>query len=174
MESLCAMAGFLPPYFNNSGILVCRAAPDLVSASPDFSYGANTVVYPGTAVMSDDILTAPNQYLVVGSSAQIELVGIFDVPDVAPNSFANTGRYRRKTIDVQGLTTQADANAAAAAAYASDSSTYTWLSFDTPVDPRHDTWDIVSFDGVNYRQLGWGIECHSGGTMHHDLRGTYG
>jgi len=172
-DGLCKLAGFLPPYRNNDGVLVCRSSPDLASATATYEYGANTVVLTGTAVLSSDILTAPNRYVVVGSNTDTELVGIFDVPDSAPHSYMNIGRYRRKSESVQGLTTQAQADAAAAAAYVTDSSTYSWLGFDTPVDPRHDTWDILSFDGVNYRQLGWTIECRVGGTMRHSCRGAY-
>jgi hypothetical protein len=173
MESLCALAGFLPPYYNNAGLLVCRAAPDLSSATPDYVYGANTVVVLGSPVMSNDLLTAPNRYVVVGSGVEEEIVGTFDIPDAAPNSFANIGRIRRRTIDMQGVESNTEADYAAAAAYASDSSTYSWLAFETPPDPRHDTWDIISFDGANFRQLAWSLDCSAGGTMTHDCRGVY-
>lgn len=175
MESLCALAGFLPPYIDNSGRLVCRSAPALASTTPTFVYGLGTVVVPGSAVRSSDILTAPNRYVAVGAVSVfgIPYVGIYDIPDDAPNSFRNTGKYRRKTVAMQGIADQVAIDAAAYAAYASDSSTYSWLSFDTPPDPRHDTWDVVSFDGVNYRQIGWRLATRPGSTMHHDCRGVY-
>jgi hypothetical protein len=173
MESLCAIAGFLPPYYNNAGLLVCRAAPDLTIAQPDFKYGANTVVTLGSPVISNDLLTAPNRYVVVGSGVDDEVVGTFDIPDAAPNSFKNIGRIRRRTVDMQGIESNSAADYAAAAAYASDSSTYNWLAFETPPDPRHDTWDILSFDGANFRQLAWTLELRAGGRMTHDCRGVY-
>lgn len=173
-EGLCAAAGFLPPYFDNDGILTCRAAPDLTTAVPDFTYGYGTVVINGSAVMSSDILTAPNRYIAVSSSAQDSpIVGTFDVPAAAPHSFENTGRRITRTISIQGLESVAAAYAAAAAEYARDSGTYTWLQFDTPVDPRHDTFNIIAFDSVNYREQAWSIQCRAGGVMHHDARGTY-
>lgn len=173
-EGLCAAAGFLPPYFDNDGLLVCRAAPDLSTATPEFTYGYGTVVINGSAVKSSDILTAPNRYIAVSSSAQdAAIVGVFDVPDAAPHSFANTGRRITRTISLQGLESVAAAYAAAAAEYARDSGTYTWLQFDTPVDPRHDTFNIFAFDSVNYREQAWSIQCKAGGLMHHDARGTY-
>lgn len=172
-DSLCAVAGFLPVYFDNNGLLTCRAAPDLTTATPTFVYGLNTVVEYGSVLKSNDKLTAPNRYVVIDSSSDVELVGIFDIPDDAPHSFANTGRLKRTTRDVQGLQDQAAADAAAAAAYASDSAGYAWLQFTTPPDPRHDTWDILSFNDVNFRQIGWTLEMKAGGAMVHDCRGTY-
>lgn len=175
LESLCSLAGYLPPYFDNNGILVCRSAPDLASAMPTFVYGFGVGrVVPGTPVRSSDILTAPNRYIVIDTAAiDAALVGAFDVPDTAPNSFLNRGFHVVRTIELQGLTDQVAADAAAAAAYASDSTTYSWLSFTTPFDPRHDTFDILSFDGVNYRQVAWSVELRPGGQMQHECRGTY-
>ena len=74
---------------------------------------------------------------------------------------------------MQGLADQAAADQAAAAAYASDVSTYSWVNFDTPADPRHDTLDVVAFDAINYLQLGWKMECGPGGPMTHTCRGAY-
>lgn len=175
LDGLCKNAGFLPPYFDNDGLLRCRPAPNIATASPDFEYGfGDGGVMPGSSVFSNDLMTAPNRYVIIGGNPDAELVGIFDVPASAPNSFANIGRYRRKTDTVQGISTQAQADQAAAAAYASDISTYTWLSFDARAEPRHDTWNIVSYDGINYREVGWTLECKPGGKMSHALRGTYG
>lgn len=174
LDALCKLAGFLPPYFDNRGVLTCRPAPDVATEEASFFYGAGDSVVPGTAVFSNDLLTAPNRYQVIGGNTDAELVGIFDVPDSAPNSFVNTGRYRVKTENLQGITTQTQADQAAAALYATDISSYIWLSFDAArVDPRHDTWDIVSFDGTNYREVGWSIEARPGGHMKHSLRGAF-
>lgn len=175
LDALCKIAGFLPPYYDNQGMLICREAPNLATATPDVQYGAGLGgVIPGTAVKSNDLLTAPNRYIVVAGNPQAELVGIFDVPDSAPNSFANTGQLRAKSTTVQGLTSQAQADQTAAALYATDISSYTWLAFTSArVNPLHDTWNVVSFDGVNYREVSWAIECKPGGRMSHQLRGAY-
>ncbi len=175
MESLCSLGGYLPPYFNNDGILVCRSAPDLASAAPDFVYGFGSGrVLPGSAVASNDILNAPNRYVTIDTaSVETPLVGTFDVPDFAPNSFFNRGFHITRTVELQGLTDQAAADDAAAAAYAADSSTYSWLAFNTPPDPRHDTFDIIAFAGVNFRQLAWSYTLTPGAQMSHDCRSTY-
>lgn len=175
LDGLCKIAGFLPPYYDNQGRLICRETPNLATATAEFSYGAGVGgVIPGTIVASSDLLTAPNRYMVVGGNTDAELVGIFDVPASAPNSYENTGRRIVKSQNVQGITTQAQADAAAVSLYATDISSYTWRSFQSSrVDPRHDTWNVVSFDAVNYREVGWTIEAMPGGHMAHQLRGTY-
>lgn len=174
IESLCALAGFLPPYFSNDELLVCRAAPDLASAAADFTYGTGGVVLDGSIVTSSDILSAPNRYQVIDTSqTATEIVGIFDVPDAAPNSYVNTGRRITRTIELQGLASTTAANDAAAAAYVADQSTYSWLSFETTPDPRNDTFDVIDFDGTLYLQLSWRLVCEAGGRMAHECRGTY-
>jgi hypothetical protein len=175
IEDLCALVAFLPPYFDNNGTLTCRATPDLSNASSDFVYGFGVgAVVPGSIVSSSDILTAPNRYIALDTGAtDTAIVGIYDIPDAAPNSYARTGFRRSKVIEIQGLTDLAAAEAAAAAAYATDSSTYTWLQFDSAADPRHDTVDIIDFDGALYRQQSWSLELRTGGQMHHDCRGVY-
>lgn len=167
------LAGFLPPYLNNNGLLVCRAAPNLAVTTPDFVYGLDGVLVNGSIVYSNDILSAPNRYMVIGSNPDAEVVGIFDIPDVAPNSFLNTGVRRVRTIDMQGIETTAAATQAAAAAYGSDATTYSWVNFDTPPDPRHDTFDVVSVLGASYLQLSWSLECRHGGRMSHTGRASY-
>ena len=177
LDSLCQIAGFYPAYISNDGVLTMRNAPDaLDDADPTYLYGFGVgAVIAGTIVASNDLLDAPNRYIAVDNSARdAPVVGIFDLPDAAPHSFANRGFRIVRRVDVQGLTDTTSANAAAAAAYASESEQYSWLSFDTPPDPRHDTFDILSFDGDKFRQLAWTLECKPGGLMHHDCRGTYG
>lgn len=174
LESLAELAGFLPPYFDNDGILVLRATPNLASAPASTVYGPGTNVVSGTIVASSDILSAPNRYVVIDGSAQdVALVGTYDIPDEAPNSFANRGFYITTTSDLQGLADQTAADAAAHAAYASAPDIYTWLAFTSTPDPRQDTWDIIEFDGVHYLQTEWEMELVAGGAMTHELRSVY-
>lgn len=175
MTDLCAMAGFLPPYFDNDGVLVCRSAPNLATAVPTVTpYGPGTRVYDESVVLSDDLLVAPNRYVVIDTSAtNAPIVGTFDVPASAPHSFANRGFYVTETIEIQGLTDPTAAAAAAAAAYGQRSATFTWLAFDGSPDPRHDTHDILEFDGVNYREQAWSLPCTAGARHGHDCRGIY-
>lgn len=173
MQALCELAGFLAPYFDNDGTLVVRSAPDLSEITATLNYGANTRVIANSIVISSDLLSAPNRYVVVDSSVNDDpVVGIFDVDASAPHSISNRGYIVPKVIDAQGLASQSAANAAAAAAYAQDAQAYSWLSFDSPPDPRHDTFDVLGFDGVVYREVAWSLELAAGGRMNHECRGT--
>jgi len=171
MESCCLAAGFLPAYFDNSGFLVCRSAPDIEHDAVDYHYGLNTVVIDGSITMTQDQLVAPNRYVVIGGNTEAPIIGIYDVPDSAPHSFVNTGVRRRRTTDVQGIGDTATATSAAYTSYVADRASYVWLSFDTPVDPRHDTWDVIDFDGDRLVQTAWSLVCRHGSTMQHTCRG---
>lgn len=180
MEALCAAGGYYAPYFDNNGTLRCRIAPNLATASPDLTYLMGSRMLPDTIMKSSDLLIAPNRYIVVDNSATTApLVGLFDVPASAPHSYANRGFYVVSVTNVQGLASQAAANAAAQAVYAQDPSTYSWLSFESTPDPRHDTFNIVgtqlAVGGAitNYREQGWRLPCAPGAKMIHDLRGIY-
>lgn len=176
-SEVCAMAGFFPSYFDNDGALVCRSAPD-GEPPADFTYGigsgATGRVINGTVEESDDLLDAPNRYIVRDTGATNgSVVGVYDVVDSAPHSAAHRGRVVATTTDLQGLTDQAAANEAARARAAQDSSTYRWLSFTATPDPRHDTFDYVSFDGTIYREQAWTLTLAPGGDHKHELRRQY-
>ena len=174
MEQLCAKIGFLAPYFDNSGNFVCRAAEVVETAIPKFDYGLNTNVIMGSILQSDDSLSSPNRWIALDPAAVLApLVGRFDLPAVAPNSFANTARRRTRVVEIVGLADQAAAHAAAQAAYATSGATFSWLSFQTPADPRHDTFDIIDFNDVHYREIAWSLDLAAGGLHRHDCRGTY-
>lgn len=179
MGELCDLAGFYAPYFSNAGVLVCRRAVSLDTATADFTYGIGDAtsgrVYDGSIEVRDDLLSAPNRYLAISTDAtEGEVSAYFDVPASAPYSAANRGRVITSVLRVQGL---ADSNAAldaAQAAYAQDSSTYQWVSFDAAPDPRHDTHNLIEFDGVLFREQSWKLRLAHGGPHEHDLRRIYG
>lgn len=175
MEDLCAMAGYLAPYFDNDGTLICRSAPALAAAPPDVVYAAGSRIDAASLVESDDLLTAPNIYLAVDSAGVSgEVWGTFEVPASAPHSFANRGFYVvAEPVFQQGLADTAAAQDAAQAAYNQGSATYRWLTFSTPVDPRHDTFDVVEVGGERFREQSWSMQIAHGGRMDHSLRGIY-
>lgn len=171
MNSVSAMIGYLPPYLDSTGTLICRAAPELTSAVADFVYGLGTVVIDGTVVLSGSVLRAPNQYVVLASnSVMAGVTGTFDIPADSPASLVETGVPTVALDDYQGLPLGL-ADEAARAAYSSDPNVYTTLAFSTPPDGRHDTFSIIEFDGVNYREEAWAMVCRAGAPMTHRCRG---
>jgi hypothetical protein len=177
LSDLAATAGFYSPYFDNAGTCRLVAVPDLSAASASIVYAQGGVdtgrVIRGSIVRSDDTLGAPNRYVAVDASGQGGgFVGAYDVPATAPHSAANRGFVISRTVEVQGLATQADATAAAKAAGLQDTS-YEHLQFASPPDPRHDTFDVVEFDGAVWREQSWTMTLREGEPMKHVLRRVY-
>jgi hypothetical protein len=177
LEDLCALAGFYPPYFTNIGVLRCKSAPpSLAGLAPDHTYnaGPDSRIIDQTIVESDDLVNAPNRYLVVNNSGTGgDISGYYDLPDSAPQSYANRGYRVVKKIDDQGVENATQATARAQLAAITDFSTYNWAEFDATPDPRHDIFDIVEYLGENYREVGWDLKLKPGGPQSHKLRKIY-
>jgi hypothetical protein len=171
INDLCQAGGYYTLFFDNAGVGRCVLVPDLDASNPDFEYSANGMVKRDTIVESDDLLDAPNRYLVINSSLTDGAVwGYWDVPPSAPHSFENTGIRKVKQIDMQGPETMEDATAAAKAYGQADFSTYRWVNFVTAPNPRHDTYNIVEWQADNYREQSWRLPLLEGSDMNHELR----
>lgn len=175
INALAAMGGAYSAYFDNAGVGRVLRVPDLAQSIPTLFYGDGGRILKSSMVESDDLDTAPNRYIVVDTSTpDVQVTGFYDIPDDAPNSFARTGRYVTTTIPMQGLGDEADAVAAAQAAYVQDASTFQWVQFSSPPDARHDTHDVISYRDEPYREQGWRLPLSEGAEMIHDLRRVYG
>lgn len=176
MAELCGMIGYYSPYFDNWGTFVCRSVPDLTVTNAEHVYeaGLTSRIYDGSIVESDDTLEAPNRYIVRGSGANdIPVSAFYDIPADAPHSIQNRGRIIADVYEPQGVETSEQALAAAIARYVQESHTYRWIEFDSPPDPRHDTFGIVQFLGDLYREQEWRLTLAPGASMAHSLRRIY-
>jgi hypothetical protein len=79
-----------------------------------------------------------------------------------------------KVIDSQGVQDEAQATAMAQSIGESDTCTYEHATFDTAINPVHDTFDIVAWDDKKYHEQNWSFTCFEGSDMRHDLRRCYG
>lgn len=166
--------GFLPPYFDRDGFLVWRSVPEVTTAQPALVYNAGGRIIAGSMVESDNLLTAPNRYVVVESAGNGNpVVGSWDIPSTAPHSIANRGFPVVRTETMQGIGGPAQAVNAARALAKRDTSTYEWAEFSAVADPRHDTYDVVQYLGVNYLEVAHRLVCRSGGGHFHKLRRVY-
>jgi hypothetical protein len=174
MNELAAMAGAYSVYFDNAGVGIVRRVPSLADTVPTLVYDDGGRIIVDSMVESDDLLEAPNRYLVIDSSAaESPVYAHFDVPPEAPHSIARRGFAVTKVIDEQGLASPDAALARAEAAYEQDAGGFQWVQFSSPPDPRHDTFDAVGYRGVTYREQGWSLTLIEGAEMTHDLRRTY-
>lgn len=168
-ELLCTLAGFLPPYFDNDGVGICRATPDHVSTTPTLEYGQRSRAYADDIINSSSLLTAPNIWIAEATSATDNaIIGRYALPATDPHSYENIGYYIPEQVDVQGIDTIEAANEAARAAGVSSRKRLRRRHWSSPVDSRHDTFDAVGWDDEIDLELSWEAELIPGGTMTHE------
>lgn len=170
LRALAALLGALPPFFDNNGVYTLKGPPNPTDA-PDHIYTPGTRVFDGTVSTTDSSYKAPNRYIVVGGDVSgVAIRGVFDIPDSAPHSYAQTGR--RVTAPPHTVSGVTDNDLATQIAYVdaiTDRTTYTTASFAAAADPRHDAFDSVSLYGDLYLETAWSISCESGGPHSHSL-----
>lgn len=175
INELAALAGAYSYWFDNQGTGRVLRVPDLATSVPTLVYDSDGRILHGSMVETDDILEAPNRYIVVETgNPDAAISGWYDIPDDAPHSAVNRGFVIATVIDEQGLGSVAQAEQRAQAAYAQASGTFEWVQFSSPPDPRHDTFDAVLYLGGVYREQAWSMPLIEGGEMTHDLRRVYG
>ena len=174
MSQLANASGCYSPFFNNAGLLTTIKPPALDVSQYEYPLNENSRVVNGTLVISNDRLSSPNRWLATGTGAtEAPVWATYTVPASAPHSYENRGFYITRTIQGQSFASTDDAYQAARSAALSDDATYEWAEFDAIPDFRHDTFDIVSLDGVLYREQGWRIDLDHKAAMHHSLRKHY-
>ena len=172
-NALAALLGAYPPYFDNNGVPTLRAAP-LVGAQVNHIYDDGGHVVAGFTQLTNSWYKAPNRYIVTGDDVAAGIVGVYDLPAIAENSFANMGVIVTQVTSMQGLASAAIANTAAYVQALIDTTSYLQGSFQSTVDPRHGAYDLVQLYGARYQETGWTISCALGAPMTHTLTGIYG
>lgn len=171
INDLAGMAGYYSLYFDNTGVGQLRKVPSMSAIEPTLMYDAGTNVIADSIIETDDQLDAPNTYIVINSGfTEGPIWGEWQVPPDAPHSVAVRGFHVVQEYDVQGVESNAQAALAAKARGQADYSTYRWVNFDTAIDPRHDTYDVVGWKGEKYREQQWGFQLLEGSPMAHELR----
>lgn len=170
LQPLAELLGCFPPFFDNSGVHSLKLAP-AAGAAADHTYTDGTRVFDGTFKATNSKFKAFNRYIVTGDAvSSAAVVGIFDLPDSAPNSYAQTGkRVTAPLHTVTGLTDPALAQQIALVDALTDRTTYATATFSAAADPRHDVFDTVNARGDLYLETGWQMELSSGGAHQHSL-----
>lgn len=168
LRSALQMAGTLPPYFDSDGVLQVRMPPSL-DTNDGIRYDlSNSRVLPESTVIKRNIIRAPNRFIVVGSGpSNDEIVAMCDVDPNARNSKERTGRIVPKTVQRNGIGSYAQAYALASTLAQQDLRLLQGIVFESAPDPRHDTFDVVQFDGDAYLELNWTLQLQPGGTHSH-------
>lgn len=173
VRDLAALLGYVI-YFDASGVF--RAHPPLPLAEVDahvYEIGDASRVYDDTADEVDDLLSAPGVHRVVSvGPTRDEITGSATVP---PSSPLYPGRRRvtiTKTHRVQGVSSTDHATAMARSYASTDPRAYETVSFDAAPDPRHDTYEVVQYDGLQWRELSWTLRLTPAGPHSHTIART--
>lgn len=173
LQDLALAGNMFAPWLDNEGTMRFIRAFDPALQVPDFDFDTGKSVIRAGIIETSDILTAPNRFIVISNTSEnnTPLVGIADVPVNAPNSFANRGFYIVQTEDLQ-LNTASQAQQVANN-LALRSTVFERVTITTAVDPRHDSYNVIRWQGDNWLELGWSMNLTEGATMTHSLRKAY-
>lgn len=176
INELATQIGYHELFFDNDGIGQLHLMPNPDSA-PDaalLNYPAGQRTYFGTVTKSTNLLELPNRFVVVNNGAtDVPVFGLYDVPDTAPHSAVNRGFVISHVEQLQGINTNEDAQRAAVSLARSWRWAFETVEMVGPPDPRHDTYDVVNFEGTRYLELSWSLPLQEGSEMRHSLRRTY-
>jgi hypothetical protein len=174
LMELATAGGYLKPWFDHHGRLRIVRAFDPADRAPDLDLDTSRRVIRGSITRSPQILDAPNRYVVVSNDPETTgtaVVGVYDVPASAPHSITQRGFVLPTVIEAQLP------NARAAAIYARTlglrQTVYEVIELSTPPDPRHDSYQVIRFDGTLWLETGWDLPLAAGAAMRHTLRRAY-
>lgn len=174
LAAYATQGDYFPYWMDNTGFFRMKRTRDPGREVPDFDFDVgNKVVRDGVSFTSD-VLTAPNRFIAISNANAAKttpMVGMYDVPASAPYSIAQRGFVIPQVDDVQ-VTTQAQA-IAAARNIGIRQTVFERCTLSTANDPRHDSYNVVRFNGVNWLELAWAMTLTPGGDMMHMMRKAY-
>lgn len=174
LESLSISGDFFSPWFGNDGKLHFIRTFDPAAKIPDFDFDAHNRVVREPIILTDDILTAPNRFIVISNAAvdsTVPAVGVFDVPHTAPHSIARRGFVMADVHDLQ-LSSALQAQLVAEG-LGQRLTAFERVSLTPPPAPRHDSYNVIRWDGSLWLELAWSMALVEGGNMAHLLRKAY-
>jgi hypothetical protein len=177
VSDLATLGGYFAPWMANDSRLHVIQAFDPMSKIPDVDWDRYPHVVADSIVETDDLLTAPNRFIIVNNNQSTSnandgpVIGIYDVPVSAPFSIANRGFVIPSVQQLQ-LVTPSQA-LAVATTIGITSTVAERVTMTTYPDPRHDSYNVIRWNGFNWLELSWSMNCIVGGAMTHTLRKAY-
>ncbi len=174
LEALAISGDWFSPWFDNTGIMRFINSFDPAKQIPDFDWDAGFQVLREGIVETDDLLTTPNQFIVISNSSTdntVPVFGIYNIPGAAPYSTQNRGFTIAKVFN------QPAANIPQAGAMAQNlgirRTVFERVTINTAPDPRHDSYNVIWWQGSAWLELAWSMSMVEGGVMSHLLRKSY-
>lgn len=177
VEQLAIDGDWFSPWFDHQNVMRFIRSFDPALVTPTFDFDAGNKVLRANIVRSDDLITAPNRFVVISNGASAvgtqatEVVGTYDIPASAPHSIQNRGFVIQNTSRRQ-LSSSSQA-AAVARNLGQRYTVYETAELSTAADPRHDSYDVVRWQGENWLEISWTLPLVAGAEMRHVLRKAY-
>lgn len=177
LDALAIDGDYFPAWLDNDSVLRMIRTFDPAVAVVDFDFDTSNMVIQGSPLESDDVLSAPNRWVVIGNGAATSaaaltpIVGTYDVPSSAPWSIANRGFVVSRVVSRQ-IASQ-DQATAIAAALGQRQNVFERIQIATVPDPRHDSYNVIRWQGENWLELAWSLPLIEGSSMSHTARKTY-
>jgi hypothetical protein len=174
LSAYATQGDYMTPWMDNNGTfhMIRTVDPDTAVPTIDLDRGARVIA--DSITETSDLLTAPNRFIVTSTSGDAfsaPILGTYDVPPSAPYSIAQRGFVIPQTVNLQlANTTQAFA---AARNLGIRQSVFRRIQLSTAPDPRHDSYDVVRWQGVNWLELAWSLTLLPGAAMTHTLRRSF-
>jgi hypothetical protein len=174
LTTLSTQGDYETPWMNNQGEFTMIRTVDAATAEPQIDFDTENRIFAGSITRTTDILNAPNRFIVVsnGSGARsAPIVGTYNVPANAPHSIENRGFVIPAVSNIQ-VNSPHEA-AVTARAIGLRSTVVERTTFNTPPDPRHDSYDVCIFAGDRWKEIAWSMNLQEGGGMSHTLVRAY-
>lgn len=176
IDQMAIDGDWFSPWFDNSSVMRFIRAFNPATAIPTFDLDNGNSVIRDKITTSTDLITAPNQFVVISNGASSlsgggPVFGVYDVPDSAPHSALNRGFLVTKTENRQlAYSTQAQA---VAESLGQRQIIYESVELYTAPDPRHDGYDVLRWRGENWLEVAWSLPLIEGSQMQHVARKAY-
>lgn len=174
LETLATQGDYQTPWMDNTGTLRMIRTIDPATAPATIDFDTEKRIFADTITRTIDILNAPNRFIVVSNSSgstEAPVVGTYDVPASAPHSIQSRGFVIPQVVDLQ-LNDSSQA-LAAARNLGLRQTIVERASFTAFADPRHDSYDVIIFDGSRWLELSWTLDLTPGGNMTHTIARAY-
>jgi len=174
LQSAALNGDYFAPWFDNHRRMRMVRSFDPGTAVPTIDLDSGNRVFQEGIVQTSDILQAPNRFIAISNSSvslDFPVVGVADIAESAPHSFRNRGFYVVSVNDIQARdtrTAQAVANN-----LARRQTVFEYVELSTAADPRHDSYDVITWQGEKWLELSWSLEMTPGGQMTHFMRKAY-
>lgn len=174
LQTLAVSGDYFNPWFDNTGVMRFIRTFNPSTKVPDFDWDTGNQVIRSSIIKSDDLLTAPNAFVVISNASETsdeEVVGRASVPSSAPHSVVNRGF---QITDVRDLQVSNSAQAQQVArGLVNRQTVFERANVSTAPDPRFDSYNVIHWQDSKWMSLGWQLTLVPGAPMNHMIRRAY-